>query len=132
MNGLSGASATPAEDIPVQARIEAAMDTFQEGDRWESIVLFSSEGLPMASQGGAEAYPEGSLLQFGFSLLAAVRLLGEESPVKEIVLHSGGDRMLSFHFFKAWGESVILAAVTTKKRGYHRAVAKLIQTIQKI
>ena len=132
MSGPASSSSAMVEDIPIQARIEAAMDTYQEGDRWESIVLFSSEGLPMASQGRGLAYPEGDLLQLAFSLLNAVRLLGEETPVKEVLVHGGEHRVLSFHFFKAWGESVILAVVMTKKRGYRRALTKLIQHIQQI
>jgi hypothetical protein len=125
-------SAATVEDIPVQARIEAAMDTYQEGDRWECVVLFSSEGLAMARHGKFQSPTEDELLQFGFSLVNAVGLLGEDVPVKEVILRGEEHRQLSFHFFKAWGESVILAAVTAKKRGYRRAVAKLIHYIQHI
>jgi len=132
MSVPGGSSRTAMEDIPIQARIEAAMDTYQEGDRWESIVLFSSEGLPMASQGRTAEIPEGDLLQLAFSLLNAVRLLGDGAPVKEAVLHGGGNRILSFHFFEAWGEPVILAAIMTSKRGYRRALMKLIHNIQQI
>jgi hypothetical protein len=122
----------PAEEIPVQARIEAAMDTCQELDRWESIVLFSSEGLPMASHGSSREYGEADLMQFAFSLADAVRLFGHSSPVREVVIRGDKSRMLSFHFFEAWGETVILAAVTSKNRGYRRAVARLIEAIRKI
>jgi hypothetical protein len=132
MSGPAGLSPAPAEDIPVQARIEAAMDTYKEGDRWECVVLFSSEGLAMARHGTLQAPTEDELLQFGFSLVNAVGLLGEGAPVKEVILRGDEHRLLSFHFFKAWGEPVILAAVTAKKRGYRRAVAKLIYYIQHI
>jgi hypothetical protein len=125
-------SPAPADDIPVQARIEAAMDTYQEQDRWERIVLFSSEGLPMASHGSTDAYREGDLLQLAFSLTETIRLFGEASPVREVLISGDESRMLSFHFFKAWGETVILAAVTTRKRGYRRAIARLIDSIQQI
>jgi hypothetical protein len=132
MSGPAGPSVAPAEDIPIQAKIEAVMDACQEGDRWESIVLFSSEGLPMASQGKASATPEGDLLQLAFSLLNTVRLLGEDGSVKEVIIRGDEHRLLSFHFFKAWGEPVILAAVTMRKRGYRRALVKLIHYIQQI
>jgi hypothetical protein len=124
--------AVQTEDIPLQAKIEAAMDTYQEEDRWENIVLFSSEGLAMASHGMAGAYQEGDLLQFAVSLVNAVRLFGEKAPVKEVLIRGDENRMLSFHFFEAWGEPVILAAVTTRKRGYRRAIAKLIDAIQQM
>jgi hypothetical protein len=125
------ASAQP-DGIPVQARIEAAMDTYQEGDRWESIVLFSSEGLPMASQGPKDAYGEGDLLQFAFSLIEAVRLLGEGASEREVLIRGDQGKILSFHYFKAWNEPVILAVVASSKRGYRRAVSKLIRYIQDI
>jgi hypothetical protein len=131
MNERGGSTAT-ADEIPVQAKIEAAMDTYQEQDRWERIVLFSPEGLPMACQGATEARSDGDLLQLAFSLAETVRLFGEASPVREVLVRGDENRMLSFHFFKAWGETVILAAVTTRKRGYRRAVARLIEAIQKI
>jgi len=124
--------AVQTEDIPLQAKIEAAMDTYQEEDRWENIVLFSSEGLPLASHGATEAYREGDLLQLAFSLMDTVRLFGEKAPVKEVLIRGDENRMLSFHFFKAWGEPVILAAVTTRKRGYRRAIAKLVDAIQQM
>jgi hypothetical protein len=120
------------EDIPVQAKIEAAMDTYQEGDRWETVILFSSEGLPMASHGPMDVYQEGDLLQFAFSLIEAVRLFGDDVPVKEVLIRGYEGKILSFHYFMAWGEPVILALVASRKRGYRRAVAKLIEYIQNI
>jgi hypothetical protein len=86
----------------------------------------------MARHGRFEAPTEDELLQFGFSLVNAVGLLGENAPVKEVILRGDEHRLLSFHFFQAWGEPVILAAVTATKRGYRRAVAKLIHYIQQI
>ena len=86
----------------------------------------------MASHGSAGAYQEGDLLQFAVSLVNAVRLFGEKAPVKEVLIRGGENRMLAFHFFEAWGEPVILAAVTTRKRSYRRAIAKLIDAIQQM
>jgi hypothetical protein len=123
---------TVPDGIPVQAKIEAAMDTYQEGDRWESIVLFSSEGLPMAGQGTLNAYGEGDLLQFAFSLIEAVRLLCGDASEREVLIRGNKGKILSFHYFKAWNEPVILAAVASPKRGYRRAVLKLIRYIQNI
>ena len=81
----SAAASSSHDPIPLQAKIEAAMDTFQEQDRWETIILFSTEGLPMASHGRAAAVKESDLLQFAFSLIGTVRLLGETEPVKEVL-----------------------------------------------
>jgi hypothetical protein len=116
--------------IPVQARVEAAMDMFREGDRWETAILFSSEGLPLASHGSSPAYREDDLLQFAQALISAVKLFGEESPVREAALYGSGGRALSFHYFTAWDEDMVLALVTLRKTGYRRAAARLIQFIQ--
>jgi hypothetical protein len=128
---MTAAPAVP-EDIPLQARIEAAMDTYREGDRWEAAVLFSAEGLPMASQGASEAYGDSDLLQFAFALIGAVNLLGGGSGVREVWLDGRDKRVLSFHYFTAWGEALVLAAVAGRRRGYRRAVARLISYIQSL
>jgi hypothetical protein len=117
-------------DIPVQARIEAAMDEFRAGERWETAILFSSEGLPLASHGSSPAYREDDLLQFTQALISAVRLFGEGAPVREAALYGSGGRVLSFHYFTTWGEDMVLALVTLRKTGYRRAAARLIQFIQ--
>jgi len=131
---VSGVSPEPASatggDIPVQARIEAAMDTYREGERWETAILFSSEGLPLARQGSSPVYREDDLLQFAHALIDAVRLFGEGTPVREAALYGAEGRVLSFHYFNAWDESMVLALVTPKKTGYRRAAARLIQYIQ--
>jgi hypothetical protein len=131
---VSGVSPQPAADgdIPLQARIEAAMDTYGEGERWETAILFSSEGLPLASHGSSPAYREDDLLLFAHALIDAVRLLGEGTPVHEAALHGFEGRVLSFHYFNAWGEDVVLALVTPKKIGYRRAAARLIQYIRRL
>jgi len=116
--------------VPLQARIEAAMDTFREGERWEAAILFSSEGLPLAAHGSSPAYREDDLLQFAQALIPAMRLFGETGPVREAALVGSGGRVLSFHYFSAWGDDMTLALVTPRKTGYRRAAARLIQFIR--
>ncbi|MBN2202284.1 hypothetical protein JW777_10045 [bacterium] len=131
MNG-NAAQAAGAEGggVPLQARIEAAMDQFREGERWESAILFSSEGLPLAVHGSSPVYREDDLLQFAQALIPAMGLFGETRPIREAALFGAGGRVLSFHYFSAWGEDMALALVTPRKTGYRRAAAGLIQFIR--
>lgn len=112
----------------LQEQIESAMVQLGEGIRWEGIFLFSSEGLLLAGQGNPSVYREGDLVEFAFSLLEATRLLGKEIPVKEIILRVKENRLLCFHYFNALGDQVVLAVLPSKK-GYRRALKKLIRFI---
>ena len=74
------------ENIPVQAKIEAVMQEFFNEGRWESIFLFSSEGLVMASYGHSPGTEQEILLDFNFSLSNIVKLLDENVPIKEVAV----------------------------------------------
>ena len=50
------------EQQSVQEQIEEAMRKFHEEERWDSIYLFSSDGLLMASQVAAPGDQEEKLL----------------------------------------------------------------------
>jgi hypothetical protein len=119
-------------ETTVQETIEKAMRSFGEKDRWESMYLFSSEGLLMAREGKSDAYNEENLLEFAFSLIETVRLLGGNIPVKEITIRGREKKMLIFQYIEAWEEYVILAAVISGKRGYRRAVNKVVKQIQNV
>lgn len=121
---------SPSSRIPVQAEIEAAMAEFHREERWESIALFSSEGLLMAKYGMSSVYGEDNLLEFAFSLIDLVKLLGDDLPVKEIAVRGKNRKMLIFRYFEAWDEKFILAAILAGRKGYRRAVAKIIKLIQ--
>jgi len=114
----------------VQAEIEAAMRDSGEGERWESIFLFSSEGLLMARHGFSPAYDEENLLEFAFSLIGVVRLIENDLPVKEIVVKGKEKKRLVFRYFEAWGEQVVLAAVVSGRKGFRRAIGKLMRFIR--
>jgi hypothetical protein len=86
----------------------------------------------MASHGTSSLYNEDRLLEFAFSFIKSVQLLGDEHPTKEIVLSGSSKQNLVFRYFEAWGEPVILAAVLTGKKGYKRALGKLIRLIQSL
>jgi hypothetical protein len=115
-----------------QETIERAMRFFGEKDRWESMYLFSSEGLLMAREGKSDTYNEENLLEFAFSLIETVQLLGGNVPVKEIAVRGKERKMLIFQYIEAWGESIILAAVISGKRGYRRAMNQVVKQIQKV
>ncbi|HEX9933974.1 MAG TPA: hypothetical protein VGB38_02155, partial [bacterium] len=66
----------------IQNRIEASMKRFRTEGRWECVFLFSSEGLLLAKNGTSEGFGEEALLEFAFSLIQTVRLLGDGQPVK--------------------------------------------------
>ena len=117
-------------ETSVQATIESAMQSFQAEERWESIFLFSSEGLLMASVGTSPEYGEEKLLEFSFSLMQAVRSLDKNLPLMEIRLSGRGRRTLVFRLFEGWEEELVLAAVIPGRKGYRRAMNKLIRLIQ--
>ena len=117
-------------ETSVQATIESAMQSFQAEERWESIFLFSSEGLLMASVGTSPEYGEEKLLEFSFSLMQAVRSLDRSLPLMEIRLSGRGRRTLVFRLFEGWDEELVLAAVIPGRKGYRRAMNKLIRLIQ--
>ena len=119
-------------ETTAQETIERAMQSFGEKDRWESIYLFSSEGLLMAHEGKSDIYNEENLLEFAFSLIETVQLLGGNIPVKEIAIRGKERKNLIFQYIEVWGENVILAAVISGKRGYRRAMKKVLKQIQNV
>jgi len=124
--------ASSTGSTPMQSKIEATMKRFHEEERWESIFLFSPEGLLMASQRTATAYDEENLLEFAFSLIDAVRLLGDDLLVKEITARGRNGKILVFRYFHAWEDEFILAAVVSGKKGYRRALTRLVKLIQSL
>lgn len=118
---------------PVQSVIEEAMSRFGlEEERWESMALFSSDGLPMASCGESPAYSREELLEFSFSLMETVDLLKSNDGLEEIVIRSRHKRLLVFRYFQAWDDTLILAAVLPGKKAYRRAVGRVIKKIRSL
>ncbi|MBN1894889.1 hypothetical protein JW906_10355, partial [bacterium] len=118
--------------VPLQQKIESAMAAFAMEERWESIILYSSEGLKMAAHGVSPAYDPEHLLEFAFTQIETVRLLGDRMPVKEIRIQGKDRRILVFRYFDAWGSPMILSAVLAGRKGYKRAMTRLIDLIQKL
>ncbi|MCJ7811880.1 hypothetical protein MUP95_00985 [bacterium] len=116
-------------NISVQSKIEMAMKECGEGERWESIFLFSSEGLLMAHSGISSDYSEESLLEFAFSLNDLVKLLRNDLSVKEIIINGIHKKKLVFRYFYAWSNQVVIAAVISGRKGYRRALGRLIKWI---
>lgn len=117
-------------ELPVQSAIEARMKQFTDEHRWESIFLFSPEGLLMASHGSSEIYKEENLLEFSFTLIEAVNLIDKNLPNREIIIRGKDRRILVFRYFEVWGAQYILAAVASSKKGYRRALGRLIKSIR--
>lgn len=115
--------------LPIQSEIEAAMEAFRNEERWVSIFLFSSDGLIMASNGSSPDYGEENLLEFAFSLIDSVKLLEDDLPVKEITVKGRNRKTLVFRYFDAWDDELILAAIIAGRKGYRRALGKLIKLI---
>ena len=118
-----------AEAKPVQAQIEEAMQAFCDEERWESIFLFSSEGLLMARCGRSESYGQENLLEFVFALKNVWELLDDDLPAKEITVRGMHRRTLVFQGFMEWGERLTLAAVLSGRKGYRRAMRRLMKRI---
>jgi len=116
-------------EVPVQVRIESIMKDYVEEERWKSIFLFSSEGLLMASYGISQIYNEEKLLEFSFSLIDTVKLLGNEPSVKEIIIRGKEKKILIFRYFHALEDDLVIAAVISGKKGYRRALSKVIKLI---
>ncbi len=125
-------------DIPttiepsIQVRIESIMKNYVEEGRWESIFLFSSEGFLMAKYGISQIYNEEKLLEFSFSLIDTVKLLGNEPPVKEIIIRGKEKKILIFRYFHALEDDLIIAAIISGKKGYKRALSKVIKLISSL
>ncbi len=126
---MSGSDDIGAAGLPLQDRIQQVMQTYREEDRWESIYLFSAEGFLMARDGVSASYNEDALLEFSLTLVSAVELLGDNMPVKEIIIRGKERKRLVFRYFEAWGSNLVLAAVITGRKGYIRAMDRLIKHI---
>jgi len=108
------------------------MRTSFEEERWESIFLFSAEGLLMASQGTSPDYHEEKLLEFSFSIMEGLKRLDSGIPMMEIRLRGRQRKILVFRYFEAWGEELVLTAVVSGRKGYKRAMNRLIRLIREL
>lgn len=115
---------------PFQSTIEMTMRSFEGEERWDLIVLFSSEGLKMASAGKSPLYQDDNLLEFMFSLIETAQLLDTDIPVQEIIIRGKNKKWLVFRYFDAMEEQLVLGAVLSGKKGYRRAMKKLIRQVK--
>jgi len=121
-----------AESNPLQKELEQLMSEFAAEDRWEAIMLFSSDGLLMAGCGESPILDSERLLEFAFSQIETVQMIGENLPVKEVVIRAQSGRQLAFRYFDALGEQLVLAAVAFRKRGFRNAMNIIIRHLQKL
>lgn len=120
-----------SDTLPPQNAIENVMATLRDDHRWEAIYLLSDEGLLLASCGASELYPEDKLLELVFSLGETAKLLTGE-PVQEVVIRGSHGRRVVYRHITAWQQPAVIVAVTWTRRGYQRALARLIQLIQSL
>jgi len=106
------------------------MSQFVREDRWEQIILFSHEGLKMASAGRSPVYHEDRLLEGALSLQDAARIIQPETPVQEFEIRGRQGRRLLFRFFPAGHDTLAVAVVVRGRKGYRRAMARMIRSIQ--
>jgi len=126
---------TPGSNPPslsVQEKIESIMQVSQQEGRWESIYLFSSEGLLLAGSSGSRDHSQDRLLEFAFSLIETTALLEKDLPVKEVTIRSKTRAYMVFRYFHAWDDALILAAVVRGRKGYKRAMSGLMKYIQEL
>jgi len=108
------------------------MQASQHEERWDCIYLFSSEGLLLAGSSGSGDHSRDSLLEFAFSLIETTALLENDLPVKEITIRSKTRATMIFRTFRAWDDDLILAAVVRGRKGYKRALSRLMKYIQEL
>jgi len=122
------------EDVSInniQDSIEDIIRHYSSEERWDSIYIFSSEGLLIASYNNSD-YPEELLLEFAFTLINGANLLGENLKVKEIILRDIKKRQLIFHYVKFSEDELIIAAVSSGKKGFRRAMGRLEKSLSSI
>jgi len=129
---MSDHVATDSTVLSVQSRIEQLMKNYCDEERWESIYLFSSDGLLIASYRSESSYTEEILLEFAFTLINGAMLLGNELKVKEILLRDSSRKQLIFHYIKAFDEEFIIAAVSDGRKGFRRAMSRLEKQVSSI
>ena len=123
---------SPADAMTVQAKIEAVMQEFYDEERWESIFMFSSEGLLMASYGNSPEHKLENILEFNVSLINTIQHLDHHMPVNEMTVREKRGKMIVFSYFEAWREKLSLAAVISGKKGFRRALGRLVKFIQNL
>jgi hypothetical protein len=103
------------------------MERFGSEERWERIVIFSRDGLPMAAWGHSESYSDETLLEVGFSLMETANLLSPDGPVQDFVVQGKSGKLLVYQYLSVWDEPILLAAVASRKKGYRLALKTLIR-----
>lgn len=123
---------SPADTMTIQAKIETIMQEFCDEGCWESIFMFSSEGLLMASYGNSPEYKLEHILEFNVSLINTIQHLDHHMPVNEMTVREKRGKIIVFRYFDAWGEQLSLTAVVSGRKGFRRALGRLVKFIQSL
>ncbi len=113
--------------MSLQTQIEDQMRLLSEGKRWEYMILFSSEGLPMASMGTPEIYSEDELLEFSFQFLKTLPLIKNNNQIHTISIEAQNGKLLIFRFFPGLEDQLMLAAVVRKSIPYKQRMNQMIR-----
>lgn len=116
--------------MSIQNQIESKMASLSEEKRWEYIVLFSSEGLPMASFGKSLHYNQNELLEFSFQLLQAIPLIKNKNLVNHMTIEMGQSKEIVFRFLIIDNQNYTVAAIVYKHIAYKRNLNQLIHFVK--
>ena len=113
----------------IQEKIQQAMIRLGNGGRWQNMILFSEDGLPLASF-GKSAYSEETLLEYAMVLLQTLQV--DPNPMHECVIRGVGRKRLVFRLVQSEDENLLLAAVCSGRKGHYLAMNQLVAEIETI
>jgi len=119
------------KQIAPQIAIEAKMQEIVQLGNFESVYLFSDEGLPLARatsvpQSDEEQIAELSLMFNNLKNLAST--IGGIERLREVLIEGENHKRVIFRFFRAFTNDVVLAAVIPPRKTY-RKVANDLQRL---
>ncbi len=98
--------------------------------RWAWLKIFSEEGLLIAQWGKPANYSEETILETALVLRETALKIQEENSVDEIIISGQRQSRLIFRYMEIWDEPVIIAAGIFGKKGYKRALNRVINQIR--
>lgn len=123
---------TLEKQIAPQIAIESKMREIVQLGNFESVFLFSDEGLPLAratasAQNDEEQLAELSLMFQNLKNLAST--IGGIERLKEVFIEGENHQKVVFRFFRAFSSDVVLAAVIPPRKAYRKLTNDLQRLI---
>lgn len=122
-------------DIAPQDRIENFMREVIELGNYEMAYLLSQEGLLLAQSKTGEVVPEDRLVELSIQFQEIQHMadvMAGISEIKELVIEGTNKRKITFRFFNAFDQSVILALIIPPEKSYKGLTNKLVRLIQQV